>query len=73
MVDFVDSSVKVSLGKFFPDARQAITVWNVFLPKPDVPPAIAANYRQVRRRVKCFRVDTQITERVICKESRKND
>ena len=25
-----------------------LMVWNIFLPKPDVPPAIASNYRQVK-------------------------
>ena len=25
----------------------SVILWKIFLPKPDVPPAIAANYRQV--------------------------
>ena len=44
IVDAVDEGVKRSLGKFAPNGLQ---LWNVFLPNPDVPPAIAANYRQV--------------------------
>jgi len=48
MVGFVQTSVTTSIERFAPDAVPAIKLWNVFLPKPDVPPAIAANYRQVK-------------------------
>lgn len=44
--DYVNATLEESLGRFAPD--DAIKIWNVFLPKPDVPPAIAANYRQVK-------------------------
>jgi hypothetical protein len=47
MVGFVEDSVKSSIERFAPESSSSIKVWNVFLPKPDVPPAIAANYRQV--------------------------
>ena len=30
------------------DDAAAVEIWNVFLPKPEVPPAIAANYRNVK-------------------------
>ena len=29
-------------------AGDAITIWNLNIPKPEIPPAIAANYRQVK-------------------------
>ena len=41
----VNNSLVASLEKFAPNG---LKLWNVFLPKPDVPPAIAANYRQVQ-------------------------
>ena len=44
-MDHVNISLVSALEKFAPDG---LRLWNVFLPKPDVPPAIAANYRQVR-------------------------
>jgi len=47
MVGFVETTLKMSIERFSPDSKNAIKIWNVFLPKPDVPPAIAANYRQV--------------------------
>ena len=47
MVGFVDTTLQMSIERFSPEAKNAIRIWNVFLPKPDVPPAIAANYRQV--------------------------
>ena len=47
MVGHVESSLKASVERFVPEAKNSIKIWNVFLPKPDVPPAIAANYRQV--------------------------
>ena len=47
MVGFVETNVKSSIERFAPEAASSIVLWNVFLPKPDVPPAIAANYRQV--------------------------
>jgi hypothetical protein len=47
MVGFVETSVRSSIKRFAPAATTSIILWNVFLPKPDVPPAIAANYRQV--------------------------
>jgi len=34
------------IPRFAPE--DAVKIWNVFLPKPDVPPAIAANYRDVK-------------------------
>ena len=47
MVGFVETTLLMSIERFSPEAKDAIRIWNVFLPKPDVPPAIAANYRQV--------------------------
>lgn len=47
MVGFVETTLTMSIERFSPEAKSAIKIWNVFLPKPDVPPAIAANYRQV--------------------------
>ncbi len=38
--------MRLSLRRFAP--ADSVKVWNVFLPKPDVPPAIAANYRDVK-------------------------
>ena len=44
VVDFVNGSLITSLQRFAPNG---LILWNIFIPKPDVPPAIAANYRQV--------------------------
>jgi len=41
----VKSSLNVSIDKF---AKDAIIIWNLFIPKPEIPPAIAANYREVK-------------------------
>lgn len=46
IIEFVNVTIASSLERFAPDG--AIKIWNVFLPKPDVPPAIAANYRKVK-------------------------
>jgi hypothetical protein len=45
IIEFVRTSLEENLEKFAPNAIQ---IWNVFLPKPDVPPAIAANYKEVK-------------------------
>lgn len=47
IIDFVTVTLEENLQVFAPDSIQ---IWNVFLPKPDVPPAIAANYREVKVR-----------------------
>ena len=45
----VEDSVKVSLNHSLARfAEGGITIWNLFIPKPDIPPAIAANYREVK-------------------------
>ena len=44
ITNYVNESIVEALQKFAPNG---LKLWNVFLPKPDVPPAIAANYRQV--------------------------
>ena len=44
ITNFVNGSLEAALQKFAPSG---LKLWNIFLPKPDVPPAIAANYRQV--------------------------
>jgi hypothetical protein len=44
--DYVNVALERSLDRFAPN--NSITIWNVFLPKPDVPPAIAENYREVK-------------------------
>lgn len=41
----VKASLNVSIEKF---AKDAIIIWNLFIPKPEIPPAIAANYREVK-------------------------
>ena len=46
IIEFVNVTIAESLDRFAPNG--AIRIWNVFLPKPDVPPAIAANYRKVK-------------------------
>ena len=43
--DSVKNSLNRSLVRF---AEGGITIWNLFIPKPDIPPAIAANYREVK-------------------------
>ena len=43
-MDYVNGSLIESIHRFAPNGLQ---LWNVFIPKPDVPPAIAANYREV--------------------------
>lgn len=45
ITNYVNESIVEALQKFAPNG---LKLWNVFLPKPDVPPAIAANYRQVK-------------------------
>ena len=45
-MDFVNATLVTSLQRFAPNG---VILWNIFIPKPDVPPAIAANYRQVIR------------------------
>jgi len=45
IMDYVNVSLNHQLEKFSPNG---LVLWNVFLPKPDVPPAIASNYRQVK-------------------------
>ncbi len=51
---YVNTSLKTSLARFSStrgvNQTPPVDVWNVFLPKPDVPPAIAANYRDVKVR-----------------------
>lgn len=42
---FVKTMLNESITKL---ADDSITVWNLFIPKPDIPPAIAANYREVK-------------------------
>jgi len=37
--------LNVSISRF---AKDGITVWNLHIPKPQIPPAIAANYREVK-------------------------
>ncbi len=49
IVDYVNVEVRRSLKKFAPN--NSIEIWNIFLPKPDVPPAIAQNYREVKVRL----------------------
>ena len=46
IIEFANVTITESLDRFAPNG--AIRIWNVFLPKPDVPPAIAANYRKVK-------------------------
>eukprot|EP00091_Calanus_sinicus_P008811 TRINITY_DN21022_c0_g1_i1.p1 TRINITY_DN21022_c0_g1~~TRINITY_DN21022_c0_g1_i1.p1 ORF type:complete len:249 (-),score=69.55 TRINITY_DN21022_c0_g1_i1:56-802(-) len=41
----VKASLNISIDKF---AQDAIIIWNLFIPKPEIPPAIAANYREVK-------------------------
>jgi len=41
----VKASLNSSIDKF---AENSITIWNLFIPKPEIPPAIAANYREVK-------------------------
>jgi len=41
----VKASLNSSIAKF---AHNSITIWNLFIPKPEIPPAIAANYREVK-------------------------
>jgi len=45
VMDFVNATLVTSLQRFAPNG---VILWNIFIPKPDVPPAIAANYRQVK-------------------------
>ena len=49
IVTFVNTTLHRDLERLTP--RGGVIIWNIFLPKPDVPPAIAANYRQVKVRV----------------------
>jgi len=42
---YVKKHLNDSITKF---ANNAISVWNLFIPKPDIPPAIAQNYREVK-------------------------
>ena len=52
---FVDlsQSVLVSLNTSMAKlSNQGLNILNLFIPKPDIPPAIAANYREVTRGVK---------------------
>jgi len=46
IVQFVNKTLHDSLERLTPDG--GVKIWNIFLPKPDVPPAIAANYRNVK-------------------------
>ena len=46
IVEFVNTTLHTNLERLTPNG--GLVVWNIFLPKPDVPPAIAANYRQVK-------------------------
>ncbi|TRY77064.1 hypothetical protein TCAL_08349 [Tigriopus californicus] len=46
IIIFVNKTLQTNLDRFAP--KGAILIWNVFLPKPEVPPAIAANYREVK-------------------------
>ena len=46
IVQFVNKTLHDSLERLTPDG--GVRIWNIFLPKPDVPPAIAANYRNVK-------------------------
>ena len=62
IIDFVDVTLKKSLARFAPDG--AIRVWNVFLPKPDVPPAIAANYKMVK---------IEWTKKLVAEQKRKTE
>ena len=48
IVTFVNTTLHRDLERLTP--RGGVIIWNIFLPKPDVPPAIAANYRQVKVR-----------------------
>merc|ERR1719208_42702 len=41
----VQQSLTISMEKLFPGG---LNILNLFIPKPDIPPAIAANYREVK-------------------------
>lgn len=43
--DYVRVFLNQSISRF---AQDGISVWNLFIPKPQIPPAIAANYREVK-------------------------
>ena len=55
-MDFVNATLVTSLQRFAPNG---VVLWNIFIPKPDVPPAIAANYRQVIRHLTYTHIDRQ--------------
>jgi len=42
---FVKAQLNDSISKLSEDT---IIIWNLFIPKPDIPPAIAQNYREVK-------------------------
>ena len=55
---FVDlsQSVLVSLNTSMAKlSNQGLNILNLFIPKPDIPPAIAANYREVKLGVEWWR------------------
>ena len=40
----VETSLNFSIGRL---SNNGLVILNLFIPKPDIPPAIAANYREV--------------------------
>lgn len=63
IVDYVNISLASSLERLAP---KGLVLWNFFLPKPDVPPAISANYRQVKVEwtLQLVAKQKQITEKI---------
>lgn len=79
-MDYVNVSLVRSLERFAPEG---LILWNIFLPKPDVPPAIAANYRQVIismvfLRIVCWKpflwkVKVEWTEQLVAQQKQKTE